>query len=55
MKNQRQIPVIDYSKPSGKRYLEKILSLRQKRGAMVASSVAQILEAVRKGGDRALF
>jgi histidinol dehydrogenase len=55
MKNQTQIPVVDYSKPSGKRYLKKTLSLRQKRDAKAVVRVAQILEAVRKGGDRALF
>ncbi|MBN2188223.1 MAG: histidinol dehydrogenase [Chitinispirillaceae bacterium] len=55
MKRPKRIPVIDYSKPSGKRYLNAIVSLRQKRDAEVVSRVARIVEAVREGGDRALF
>jgi histidinol dehydrogenase len=50
-----KIPIIDYAKPSGKKYLEKILSIRQKRDETVGSRVAEIIDAVRKGGDRALF
>jgi len=55
MNKKNQIPIIDYSKPSGKRYLRKIVALRQKRGSSIAVRVAEIIEAVRKGGDRALF
>jgi histidinol dehydrogenase len=55
MNEKIQIPIIDYSKPSGKKYLEKILSIRQKRDETVGSRVAEIIGAVRKNGDKALF
>lgn len=53
--NKNGIPVIDYSTPTGKSYLAKILSLRQKRDESVSVRVAEILEAVKKNGDNALF
>jgi histidinol dehydrogenase len=55
MTTARTIPILHYTVPSGKRYLGKILSLRQKRDDRVSLRVAEILEAVRKSGDKALF
>ncbi len=55
MNTKVKIPVIDYSKPSGKQYLKKILSIRQKRDETVAVRVAEVLAAIRKDGDKALF
>jgi histidinol dehydrogenase len=55
MNRKIKIPVIDYTKPSGKLYLQKILSIRQKRDAAAGLRVAAIIEDVRKNGDRALF
>ena len=55
MNKKNRIPIIDYSKPSGKRYCEKILSLRRKKDAAISARAAEVLEAVREGGDRALF
>ena len=49
------IPIVDYSKSSGKAYLEKILSLRQKRDDTIAQNVRKVIEDIRRNGDKALF
>jgi histidinol dehydrogenase len=55
MDKKDRISIIDYSKPAGKRYLKKILSLRQKRDDTGSIRVAAIIKAVRRYGDKALF
>jgi histidinol dehydrogenase len=55
MKKSIKIPIIDYSTASGKQFLRKLLSLRQHRDDSVSSRVAEIIEAIRKSGDKALF
>jgi histidinol dehydrogenase len=55
MNKRTTIPVINYTTPYGKKYFVKILSLRQKRDETVALRVAEIIDAVRKKGDAALF
>jgi len=47
--------VVDYSKPSGKGYLRKLLALRRKRDGTISVRVAEVLDMVKKGGDGALF
>jgi histidinol dehydrogenase len=55
MKNLRDIPVIDYSSPAGKKYLQTLLSVRQARDESVAARVAAIIAGIRARGDAALF
>jgi histidinol dehydrogenase len=55
MSNKSTIPVIDFSTLASKTYLSKILSLRQQRDATIAARVSEILDAIRKTGDKALF
>jgi histidinol dehydrogenase len=55
MNKKNTIPIVNFSKPAGKQYLKKILALRQKKDAAVSARTAEVIEAVRKGGDRALF
>ena len=55
MNRSPAIPVLDFTTPEGKKYLRKILSLRQKRDETVSVRAAELLDAVRKDGDKALF
>ena len=55
MSKAKKIPILDYSKPSGKAYLEKILSRRRERDETVSVRVAEVIAAIRKEGDTALF
>lgn len=55
MNKKIEIPVLNYTSPSGKKYLANILSLRQKRDDNVALRVTEIIEAIKKNGDKALF
>lgn len=50
-----KIPVINYSTPSGKRYLQKIKSSRLTSNKKTISRVEKILEDIRENGDKALF
>jgi histidinol dehydrogenase len=50
-----RIPIIDYSSPRGRKYLQKITSSRITSNKKTSSLVEKILDDVRNNGDRALF
>lgn len=54
-KKNRKIPVIRYGTPAGSRFLRRMAEARTGRGSEVAERVREICDAVRTGGDRALF
>jgi histidinol dehydrogenase len=55
MKQLKPIPIVRYNSASGKALLTKILSARTSRNAEIQKVVAEVLSAVAKKGDSALF
>lgn len=54
-KKQRRIPVIEFETPAGKRFLKKMNSARQRRDDEVNTRVAEIIDAVRTEGNKAVL
>jgi histidinol dehydrogenase len=55
MVKKSTIPIIDYTSPSGKKYLERLLSLRRQGDETIAAKVSGVIADVRDTGDKALF
>lgn len=55
MAKKTSIPVINYSTPAGKRYLQKIKTSRMTNNKKTTQLVEKVLENIRENGDKALF
>ncbi len=49
------IPILNYASPAGKKFLNKLLSLRKQNDDTVSAKVTGVIAAVREKGDTALF
>ncbi len=54
-KRNRKIPVIRFGSPEGNRFMRNMQAARTRRDGEVTAKVAEIVEAVRKEGNPALF
>ncbi len=55
MATTSMIPIIDYATPAGKKYLNRLLSLRRKPDETISAKAAEVIIDIREKGDIALF